>query len=482
MEPREKVSRYVVASRTTYRHATGTRVRLVYATRTATLTAVDPETARAIEAGELERVHPRWLEALRQARVVVPAADDERAMVLARNKTATRDRSSVHIALLPTRYCNMSCAYCGQEHTRGGLSADHRGRVRERVLRAINAPTTKSARVDWFGAEPMMGYAVIKDLAPSFAGAARERGVAYTSSLVTNGSLLTVRKLDTLVNQCGVTNIEITLDGPPEIHDAHRPLKSGRGSFQTIVRTLRESLDQHDYSGTTVTFRTNVDVHNQDAIPAYIELMADLGFARPNVLFSLAPVHAWGNDVSAIEVGRQSFAAREAQWLGLLRGHGMRINVLPRRPTTVLCPAVTRSAEIISGTGNIFACSEHPLVPEAERGLALAHILDRDLPEQRPIGPFDDWNDEIGADTVGCSSCVFMPTCGGSCPKAWHEGHPPCPSYKFNFQDRLDLAASELGLAAEADVAAGAGAGAGAGLRVNGAGGAAAALDSVAAA
>lgn len=426
MELREKVSRYVVASRQTYRHSTGVRVRLVYATRTAALTAVDPETARAIEAGDLEAIHPRWLAALRRARVVVPAEDDERAMVLARNNAAAHDRSAVHIALLPTSYCNMGCAYCGQQHTRGALSADHRSRVRERVLRAIDAPTTKSARIDWFGAEPMMGYAVIKDLAPQFVRAARERGVSYISSLVTNGSLLTVRKLETLIGSCGVTDIEITLDGPPEIHDAHRPLKSGRGSFHTIVRTVRESLDLHDYTDTTITFRTNVDVHNQDAVPAYIELMADLGFARPNVWFSLAPVHAWGNDVSAIAVGRQSFAAREAQWLRLLTSRGLRASLLPRQATTVVCPAVTRSAEIISGTGNIFACSEHPLVPDAERELALAHITDRNLAGQRPVGPFDDWNAAPRA-----SSC---PPAAVPVPRPGAKGIRPAPATNSTFR------------------------------------------------
>lgn len=39
-----------------------------------------------------------------------------------------------------------------------------------------------------------------------------------------------------------------------------------------------------------------------------------------------------------------------------------------------------------------------------------------------------------------------MPTCGGSCPKAWQEGHPPCPGYKYNVQDRLDLIAAQCGL------------------------------------
>jgi uncharacterized protein len=41
---------------------------------------------------------------------------------------------------------------------------------------------------------------------------------------------------------------------------------------------------------------------------------------------------------------------------------------------------------------------------------------------------------------------VFLPVCGGSCPKHWGEGDPPCPSYKFNIQQRLDLVAARAGL------------------------------------
>ncbi|SEL15049.1 radical SAM protein [Streptacidiphilus jiangxiensis] len=441
----DKVSRYLVVSERTYAGTGGVRVRLLYGTRTARTLAVDPATADALLRRDAEAVPPPWREPLREHRILVPAEEDERGAVLDRNRRASADRSAVHIALLPTSYCNMGCTYCGQEHTRGGLGRDHRDRVRDRVLRAIEAPSTRSLRLDWFGAEPMVGYAVIRSLAPRFVAAAREHGVSYTSFLVTNGSLLTVEKMRVLVRECGVTHFEITLDGPAAVHDRHRPLKNGRGSFRHIVDTVRAALDSPDCD-THVNFRTNVDVDNQDSIPEYLGTMAREGFARPDVSFTLAAVHSWGNDVSDVELPGQAFAARELTWLGLMQDHGLRAQLLPSTPTRVVCPAVTTSSEIISSTGNVFSCTEYPLVPEAEENRALTR-LDLLGPEPgRPLGPFDGWHDDIANGLSWCTDCVFMPTCGGSCPKAWHEGHPPCPAYKFNIQGRLDLLAGECGL------------------------------------
>ncbi|RME86744.1 MAG: SPASM domain-containing protein, partial [Planctomycetota bacterium] len=38
-----------------------------------------------------------------------------------------------------------------------------------------------------------------------------------------------------------------------------------------------------------------------------------------------------------------------------------------------------------------------------------------------------------------CKSCLFLPVCGGACPKLWKEGSCPCPSFKFNMKERLML-------------------------------------------
>ena len=415
----ERISRYFVASDHVYQDDDGGRVQLVYATRTARLLFVIPPVADALRAGRLDGISPGMLARLREAQIVVPDGQDELTEILDRNRAAARDRSLVQFILLPTSYCNMGCTYCGQEHVRGGLTADHRDRVRARVLRAIRLATTKSVRVDWFGAEPMMGYAIIRDLTKDFVRVADEEGVAYASEIVTNGYLLNERNLAALVKDCRVSRFYITLDGPPEIHDVHRPLKSGNGSFWKIVRTVRAALDNDDYRDVVFEFRTNVDVHNRDSLPRYIDLMAQLGFARPNVFLSLARVRPWGNDVSAIELDGEEYAERELAWLRSMQERGLPFMRMPTLAKRVTCPAVKATSELISGTGQIFSCTDHPLVPATERTAALGHIS-QDLPLPRPAGEFDGWYDEVEQGGSWCRDCVFLPTCGGSCPKAWH--------------------------------------------------------------
>lgn len=443
----EKISRYVVISRNTYGDSTGFLARVVYATRTARLLYVRPETADALAAGDIAALSPGMLDQLREAQVVVPAEEDETAAILDRNRAASRDPSLAQFILMPTSYCNMGCQYCGQHHERGGMAGDHRDRIRARVVRAIRRPSTKRVRIDWFGAEPMMGYAVIRDLAGDFTREADEHGVEYSSEMVTNGSLLNDRNIADLVRNCRVTKFDITFDGPPAIHDRHRPLKGGGHSFWKIVRTVRNALDNPDHGHVRFEFRTNVDVHNQDHVNAYLELMADEGFARPNVSFSIARVRPWSNDVSALELERPEFADRELGWMRLMHDRGLAFMRMPNLAKRVTCPAVRRSAELISGKGQIFSCTDQPLVPGLEERAALGSVADPDLPEQRPVGLYDDWNDSIAAGKSGCRTCVFLPTCGGQCPKLWTEGYVPCPSYKFNAQGRLDLAAARIGLA-----------------------------------
>ena len=51
----------------------------------------------------------------------------------------------------------------------------------------------------------------------------------------------------------------------------------------------------------------------------------------------------------------------------------------------------------------------------------------------------------VEAGQAQCARCPLLPVCGGSCPKLWQEGHLPCPSLRFNWNERLDLAAARLG-------------------------------------
>src|SRR5918912_3700303 len=130
----ERVSRYLVVSDQVYEDEAGERLRIAYATRTATTLAIDEENARALQAGRLDEIPDHVLAELREAEAIVPQTGDELTDVVQRQRTAAADPSTVRYVLLPTSYCNMGCSYCGQAHTRGVLRRNHRDAVRARVL------------------------------------------------------------------------------------------------------------------------------------------------------------------------------------------------------------------------------------------------------------------------------------------------------------------------------------------------------------
>lgn len=292
-----------------------------------------------------------------------------------------------------------------------------------------------------------MGYSTIRDLSRSFVGTVRSRGLDWTSVIVTNGSLLDARKIRELANGCMVTHAEVTIDGTPEVHDKHRPLKSQGGSFWRIVEAISGSLSDPTTDGMTFGIRTNVDVNNRDNVDRLLLLLSQNGFSHPRIRLGIKPVHSWGNDVSALEIEKKTFAEDQIRWLRLAVELGLNIEILPTAPAGILCPAVTQSDELIDPSGQIFSCSEQPLVDHLS-DTALGSVTETwaSSANLRPKGQFDDWHAEVAQGQRSCSSCELYPTCGGACPKLWREGHWPCPSYKFNMQQRLDLVAEINGL------------------------------------
>ncbi|WP_329581768.1 radical SAM protein [Kitasatospora sp. NBC_01250] len=438
----QKVSRYVAFSDHTYRDSDGDAWQLLYATRTGLVLPVMAEVVGLLREGDLAALADEVREGLTAAQALVDEQSDELSDLLAERRAAAADRSKLTYALLPTSYCNMGCTYCGQAHTRKRLEPNHRDAVVRRVAAGIARPTTKAVEIGWFGGEPMAGYPVIRELSRPLIEAADEHGVDYKAHIVTNGSLLTMERLATLHHECRVVHAEITLDGPQRIHDVHRPLKNGKGSFQHIVRVVQQVLREPGLEGLTIGLRTNVSRDNAAYVEEYLRLMAEAGMADDRVVFSIHEVHSWGNDVSELQVARAGFAEQELEWMRLMTELDLRFQTLPGEAKKTVCVAVTRSAEIISSTGNVFSCSEHPLVPEAEQNRALAHVDTHPVQQARPLGEFDDWYDSVerGGESP-CDRCLFFPVCGGFCPKQWREGTVTCPSFKTNLQGRFDVTA-----------------------------------------
>lgn len=354
-------------------------------------------------------------------------------------EAAVRCRGVRTFTFMPTSHCNMGCTYCGQIHTPGNVSAAVSSRFLDRVQSAFLAPDVHHVHVAWFGGEPLLAYRSIVELSSRIVKMAQVSERLYTSKMTTNGALLTASRMRQLIEDAQVSRFDITLDGPSEIHNRHRPLKAGGGSFDTIIETLSWFRDADLRHPAVVVLRTNVDKENLHCVSEYLHIMKGLGFDdAERFLFEISPIHSWGNDISAIALTTQEAARHEVEWMETMEDLGLPYGLLPGRPATLTCVATDPHCEVIDSRGNLFSCTETPLTPQAGSDL-LGNILSQPTLDRRKRGQFDGWDKAVAGGELPCSSCQLRAVCRGACPKQWSEGSVPCPTLKLNFDDRLAI-------------------------------------------
>src|SRR4030042_6757148 len=138
-----------------------------------------------------------------------------------------RESSEVQIFFVPWYDCNFSCSYCYQE----GYSCEHKP-LTEEVINAffnyINREfSDKKKYITIFGGEPLLAGAGARARIEQIIARAAERGISI--AVVTNGYNL-ADYLD-LLGKGTVREIQVTLDGPREEHDARRARETDGAPF-----------------------------------------------------------------------------------------------------------------------------------------------------------------------------------------------------------------------------------------------------------
>lgn len=166
--------------------------------------------------------------------------------------------------------CNFNCNYCYQDSRLGHGELLTEGNW-IRLLRFLDqrASRKKSSTlgVVLFGGEPLVNADLAIRVAKDLKGLARP-GLNITVSLITNGSLFTPEIATRFRGY--LDTVQVTLDGPRDIHDSRRTYSDGSGSYDAIISNLREAAV--DYSG-RLMLRTNL---TEDTIGRLPEMLLDI--------------------------------------------------------------------------------------------------------------------------------------------------------------------------------------------------------------
>ncbi|CAG2153581.1 hypothetical protein LMG31506_04855 [Cupriavidus yeoncheonensis] len=436
-ETRYILSRYIVATDPVLDKNTNTTHIIIFSTRSLRALLVSPSVWNSISSTNIETLDKNILEVLLAAKIIVSPEDNELEIILQRNRAAIASSQTLYECLQPTALCQLGCDYCGQSHRPDTLSHNDQDTVVERIAGRLRQGSYTTLEIGWFGGEPLLGMNAIRRLTPLLQNASSLQQCKYRARVVTNGLRLSKDIATELVCDLGVDEIEVTLDGPADSHDARRHTKGGKPTFARIFENV-EWIVKSSQLPVNVTIRCNVDRRNADSVSRLIDQLADLE-SQDRMSLYFAPIHSWGNDADALCLSREEYAHLEMEWLSHAYFRRFSPPLMPG-PKPIVCMAVNPHAELIDPFGNVFNCTEAPMVPAYGEINFYSRGTVR-IPEESPhavrLGAF---LDDIAKGRFDCASCPMLPVCGGACPKQWNDGHIPCPSAKLNIKDRLILA------------------------------------------
>lgn len=275
------------------------------------------------------------------------------------------------LGLLPTRGCNMACRYCdfAAPKTTSPVMSPEVARVAiDGYLRILDAVGARAAEVQFFGGEPFHAPHVVHFAVTYARLAAGERGLPCRFEVTTNG-LIGEAECRWIADNFDA--VVLSLDGPPDIQDRHRPALGGRGTSAAVMRSAAILSE----GSCELVLRACV---SRDTAPRLPEIAQWFGTAfRPGtVCFEALQPTPLSDAAGLAPPDPYEFAAGFDAARRILAGLGIEAVLstadTERRQVT-FCP-VGRDALIVSPEGDVDACY---LLEESWRGAGLDMRLGR---------------------------------------------------------------------------------------------------------
>jgi uncharacterized protein len=323
--------------------------------------------------------------------------------------------------------CNLNCAYCfflKKEALYPGSSFHMSDEIMESYIKqTIEAHQTPEVTIAWQGGEPtLMGLDFFRrtvDIEKRY----QKPGTTIQNTLQTNGTLLDE-------DWCGFLRennflIGISMDGPRELHDRYRRDKSGRPTFDRVMRAVR-LLQKHNVEYNILCtinsangdhplevyhfFRDEIGAQYLQFIPV-VERISERGYQEGDAVTerSVKP-EQYGNFLIKIfdewvrrDVGTMFIQQFDGTLMSWLRGYS---SLCIFRPTC-------GEGVVLEHNGDVYSC-DHFVEPD----YLLGNIMKKPLialvssEAQQQFG-----NRKSDTMTGQCRMCPVSFTCYGDCPK-----------------------------------------------------------------
>jgi uncharacterized protein len=374
---------------------------ILFSTKKASKILIKEETFQSIKEGA---ICPSDEALLSKLGMIVPSREQEKQSVLGLFDELNRENPGLQITAVLNLDCNFACIYCYEGQMKGNLYMTDQ--TADRLVGFIKERFTRDKTyllIDFYGGEPLLSIGLIKSIAKRLKPFVEDRGASFIFTLVTNGSLFT-RQVAKELASLGLESVKITLDGPAEIHNRYRPFKSGKESFETIIRNIKQTCDI-----VNVGIGGNFDRDNYERFVQLLDYLKKEGLTPDRIsAMKFDPVmNRLEKDISPADYRGGCMSINEP-WISeasvFLREEILKRGYNTPKLSPIFCMVENRGAYVVHFDGVIYKCPAFIGKESFVIGNIQSSVTDYTSSYKLGI-----WKNEE------CIECVYLPLCFGGC-------------------------------------------------------------------
>lgn len=326
-------------------------------------------------------------------------------LIKSQNKLQRFNERTLELTILPTMWCNLNCQYCYETRKEESMSKDDISTIYCYIKNKIIQQKIKTLSILWFGGEPLLEIEKIKNLSKKILPLIKKNEIQFKNSIITNGTLLT-KPISKALLACGIKYVQITLDGPPEIHDKRKPLIGGVGSFKIIFNNLLNAVNYFD-----VSIRINVDKENIPYIKKLIDILTSFYLQNKLYVYLAKTENIQGacESTGGMCLNDFDFLNTEKKIFEYMNKKGFKKIAIPSYRTNY-CTADNVHSFTILPNRKVHKCW-HLVSDEKE---IVGELTDTKINFNHNIYK---WLAYDPLDNKSCINCKYLPLCMGGCPK-----------------------------------------------------------------
>lgn len=302
-------------------------------------------------------------EMLKNQHYIAPKQQDEfRLLKLREFEARNKFTGTLSYIIAPTTACNLNCNYCFENGFRDPYKIDSQtitGIVNFIVGESKKIKNTHAVKVTWFGGEPLLCYNEMLSLGEQLKDLLTKSDIIFSSSIITNGILLTKEKVLTLKEKCNLHEAQITIDGLSE--EYCRIKHATPHDYDCLLKNICDI-----YKDIKVNIRLNTNKTNlADMYSVADKFYGELGLGKQLNLY-LAPIRDYDScnlpDESCFSY--EEFENTKAEFYKYLADKGYidilrKFDVAPPRYKFTFCGLSRENNFVIDPHGELYKCEHY---------------------------------------------------------------------------------------------------------------------------